>query len=92
MEISLKFVPKGHINNILDSIGSNNGLAPTRQQTIIWTNGGVFYWRMYVSLGLNEFAAVPAWINNYIHYKVWNEITWNCSLPSMVQVLKFGNG
>ena len=32
----LKFVPMGPIN----SIGSENGLAPTRRQAIIWTNDG----------------------------------------------------
>ena len=32
IKISLKFVPKGPINNIPD------GLAPTRQEAIIWTN------------------------------------------------------
>ena len=30
-----EFVPKGPIN-----IGSDNGLALTRRQGIIWTNGG----------------------------------------------------
>ena len=36
---SLKFVPKGLINNI-PAFGSDNGLAPTRRQAIIWTNAG----------------------------------------------------
>ena len=35
-------------------MGSDNGLAPTRRQAIIWTNGGLVYWRIYASLGLNE--------------------------------------
>ena len=38
IEISLKFVPQGPIN--ITSIGSDNGLAPTRRQVIIWTNDG----------------------------------------------------
>ena len=38
MNISLKFVPKGQINNIPPSIESDNGLVPTRQQAIIWIN------------------------------------------------------
>ena len=42
IDISLKFVPKGQINNIPSSIGSDNGLVPTRQQGIIWTNDGKF--------------------------------------------------
>ena len=37
MNISLKLVPKGEINNIPIRIGSDNGLAPTRRQAIIWT-------------------------------------------------------
>ena len=39
INISLKFVSKGPINNF-SSIGSDNGLAPTTQQAIIWTNDG----------------------------------------------------
>ena len=38
-----EFVPKGLINN-----------APTRQQTIIWTNDSVMYLRIYTSLGVDE--------------------------------------
>ena len=37
IEISLKFVPKGS-NQRYSSIGSDNGLASTRQQASIWTN------------------------------------------------------
>ena len=36
------------------NIGSDNGLMPTRQQAIIWTNGGMFYWHIYASLDFNE--------------------------------------
>ena len=39
IKISLKFVPKGQINKN-SSIGSDNGLAPSRRQAIIWTNDG----------------------------------------------------
>ena len=39
MKISLKFVPKGHIKDI-PAFGSENNLAPTRRQAIIWSNGG----------------------------------------------------
>ena len=58
IEISLKFVPKGSIDNI--STGSDNGLAPTRRQAIIWTNDGKLtdaY--IYASFGLNELTAKP---------------------------------
>ena len=41
IEISLKFVPKGPINNI-PVIGSDNCLASSRRQAIIWTNDGQF--------------------------------------------------
>ena len=42
IEISLKFVAKGPINNItgIYSIASDNGLAPTKRQAIVWTNAG----------------------------------------------------
>ena len=39
IKISLKFVPKGPINNYY-GIGSDNGLAPFRRQAVIWTNDG----------------------------------------------------
>ena len=34
---------------------------PARQQAIIWTNDALVYWRIYVSLGLNELThqAIP---------------------------------
>ena len=42
IKISIKiYVPKGRINNI-PAFGSDNGLAPTRRQAIIWTNDGQF--------------------------------------------------
>ena len=41
INISLKFVPKGLINNI-PAYCSDNGLAPSRRQAIIWTNDGLF--------------------------------------------------
>ena len=37
IRISLEFVPE----SLSSSIGSDNGLAPARRQTIIWTNDGV---------------------------------------------------
>ena len=39
IRISLKFVPKGPIEKY-SIIGSDNGLAPTRRQAIVWTNDG----------------------------------------------------
>ena len=36
------------------SIGSKNGLSPTRRRAIIWTNDGLDWWRLYASLGLND--------------------------------------
>ena len=41
IKLSLKFVPKGRINKI-PALVSDNGLAPTRRQAIIWTNDGKF--------------------------------------------------
>ena len=50
IKISPKVVPRGPIKNI----GSDNGLAPTRPQAIIWNNSSPGYRQKYVSLGLNE--------------------------------------
>ena len=36
------------------SIGSGNGLAPNRRQTIIWTNADSVHWRIYAGLGGDE--------------------------------------
>ena len=35
------------------NLGSDNGLAPNRRQAIIWTNGDLVCWRIYVSIGLD---------------------------------------
>ena len=53
IKFSLKFVRKVPIKR-LTSIGSDNGLAANRRQTIIWNNDGSVYWRMYASLGFND--------------------------------------
>ena len=46
--ISLKCL----IDNVI--IGSYNGLALNRRQAIIWTNDGLLYWCIYVSLNLSK--------------------------------------
>ena len=40
------------------NIGSDNDLSSVQRQAIIWTNVGMFYRCIYVSLGLNELTAV----------------------------------
>ena len=35
------------------NIGSDNGLSPGQHQAIIWTNDGLVYWGIYVSLSFN---------------------------------------
>ena len=39
---------------IFQHCGSDDGLALTRWQAIIWTNDGLIYWRICASLGLSE--------------------------------------
>ena len=41
------------------SIGSVNGLVPTRHQAIIWTNGCLVYWCLYICL------TRPQWVHKY---------------------------
>ena len=47
------------------SIGSDNGLAPSRRQAIIWTNVDPVYRRIYAALGggelMTEFVSI-SWI------------------------------
>ena len=50
IKISLKFVPKGPVNNIPALVQ----MAPIKQQAIIWANDGLAYWCKYASLSLNE--------------------------------------
>ena len=39
------------LNEQRASIGSDDGLAPMRQQAIIWTNDGLLHWSIYASRG-----------------------------------------
>ena len=40
--------------SMLILIGADNGLAPIRQQVIIWTKYDRVYWQMYASLDIDE--------------------------------------
>ena len=53
IRISLKFVHNGPIDNIQMN-GSDDGLAPTRRQAIIWTNADRFHWCIYAAPGTDE--------------------------------------
>ena len=46
-KIKLKHVPLGPIYNMA---------ALVRRQAIIWSNDDMFYWCIYVSLGLNDWT------------------------------------
>ena len=52
IKISLQFIPKAWINNIL-ALGQIMA-SPARRQAIIWTNDGQGWWRIYASLSLNH--------------------------------------
>ena len=66
VRISLKFVPKGP-NWQWASIGSGNGLAPTRRQAIIWTNAGPVHRRIYMhaALGGDQLNIVKRMMTSY---------------------------
>ena len=51
IKISLKFVPEGPVDNNPALVYSDDGLAPNRRQTIIWTNADQSHWRIYAALG-----------------------------------------
>ena len=61
IKISLKFVPKGSIDN-------NPGLAPNRPQAIIWINSGPIHWHIYAALGGDELKHVTFYFT--IHYSL----------------------
>ena len=48
IRILLKFVPKSPIDK--NSTNLDNGLAPNRLQTIIWTKTDPIHWRIYAAL------------------------------------------
>ena len=98
IEISLEFVPKS---------STNNKLALVHIMTWRWTNGGPVWWRIHVSLGLNELRwlaelALTLWhVNSCIHVKWWDAINslapgkfqWNFRQAIFKQILVFdGSG
>ena len=70
--LSLKLFSKAPINHIF----SDNGLAPNRQQAIIWTNDGRVYWCIYVSPDLNWLLIVHrghCWWDNFVEEVLYNK-------------------
>ena len=51
-EFRYKYLIQESDNNV--RTGSDNGLAPIRWHTGIWTNIDLVWWRIYLSFGLNE--------------------------------------
>ena len=66
IRISLKYVPMGQIIN-MPALGQT---MAWRRTGIIWTNAGLIYWRIYVSLSLNELKMVH-WVNQSLWITVW---------------------
>ena len=58
IKISLRFVPKGPIDNN-PAFGLDNGLAPTRRQAIIWTNVEPIYWHINAARWGDELRNCP---------------------------------
>ena len=74
MQISQKYFSQG-TNKQKTSIGSDNGLAPTRRQTIIWTNDDLLYGRIYMSLDLGD--KYISWGRNCIAISPISSLDWN---------------
>ena len=69
IEISFRFVPRSPVNN-----------TPALVQIMAWPSHylnqwWLVYWCIYPSLGLNELTLIPAWINNHMPSKVWDEVS-----------------
>ena len=76
IKISLKFVPKGPINNI-----------PALVQITAWHRS--VYRRIYVSLGLNELSTCPILVSHthiYLYMYVWDT---NLIITELVDVLGY---
>ena len=56
IHISLKFVIPSIQLTTIQYKGLCNGLAPNRQQAIIWTNDGLCYWHIYI------WVTWPQWV------------------------------
>ena len=48
------------------STGLGNCLAPNREQTVIWTNCGLVYWRIYSSIGLKGWKGTNSWVYKHL--------------------------
>ena len=61
-------------------VGSANGLAPHRRQTITCTFDNQVHLSTYVSQGVPYYCygstLISAWISNHTPSKVWNKITY----------------
>ena len=56
------------------TIGSDNGLAPKRQQAIFWTNADPIHWRIYdAGAGVCELGGW-GWRGGLVYWKYWK--TW----------------
>ena len=59
INVSLKFVHKGPINNIPVLVQIMAWRRPDDKSQVIWTNDGLVNWRIYASLGLNGLRNEP---------------------------------
>ena len=74
-------------------IVSDNGLAPTRRQAVIWTNDGLVYWRIYASLGLNDLTHMPEAIHYIVEHnggsKHNNSTIYSCIVQDIFSLNKY---
>ena len=62
------------------SIGSDNGLAPTRRQAIIRSNVVMMYvcWYVYMHHSTSMSLRFRVWITNYMYKQSWDVFTHPC--------------
>ena len=85
-------------------ISSDNGLTPSRQQTITWANDGLVYWRKYTSLGwdvsnylrsLRLHRRIPhLWLRYQGNSFWWQNLSWGVlwgvkCLPEIKEYMAF---
>ena len=81
IQISLKFVPKGSIDN-KPALVQVMALAPNRRQAIIWPNADPAHRRIYAALGREELMSPRAW--SPISAYSWCSFCSQCDTKSQI--------
>ena len=86
-----KYLPIAHSSFECNTDDGPLQYIPVGQANTLCSGMTIFSCNDLVPFFLHGLTLIPAWISNYIHYNMWDEIT-NPFETSTVQQLNFGNG